>query len=121
MEQDVPLIAPQKAVGLALVFKPFVAQQNADGFSRNGAEPVEDNAGLAFAKMFKRDFQRVVRRRGEFGLEAKAKAARLGAGFFEAQIFLEQPDEVGGEIVFGQRLFPGVKGFGQLGPVELGC
>ena len=77
------------------------------------AEPVKNDARAGLGKMVERDLQRVFGRRREFRLEAEQKTALLGARFFDAQIFLENPDDVRRETALGEDFFPGVERFGR--------
>ena len=78
MEGYPPFVAALKPLGFVLVFKPRVAQQDANGFPQIVAQPVENNAPVGFAKVVERDVQRVLGWRCEFGLKAEVKTALAG-------------------------------------------
>jgi hypothetical protein len=57
----------------------------------------------------KGDVQGILGGRRKFGLKAKVKTSLGGTGFFEAQIFLENPAHISAETFRSEQLFPGVQ------------
>src|SRR5271170_7783880 len=70
--------------------------------------------------MVERDVQRVFGRRREFCLETETITALFRALSFDAQIFLEQPDNIRCEAALGEDFFPLVERSGQCGTIEHG-
>ena len=121
MKGHFPVVAADVTVGVALGFKPRVAQQDADGIVRlDFPQPVKNHSRAGLGKMVERDVQRVVGRRREPGLEATAETAGRGALPFHTEVFLKNPGEFGREAALGQDLSPSEERFSDGRSGELG-
>ena len=101
-EGDVPVVAPLKTIARRFFLEPGIAQQNAHGFFLRGTEPVKNYARLRLAKLVVGDFQRVVIRRRELGLEPEAETARHGVRALDAEVFGKNPQRLRGQAVARQ-------------------
>ena len=115
-----PFIAADEAIARLSFLKPFVTQQDADGFFPRRAEPVKNNARIRVAKQVIGDFQRVVVRRRELRLEAHAETARHAGRGFEKEVLGENPERFGRMAVAGKTFLPDRQCFVQRGAGEFG-